>query len=250
MQNVHRRAAALVALAASVAIAAGCGSGGDDGDGGSGGGTSVFVSSQGSELTEAQALRSEVLTGSPESVKFIPVKDDPYVIDRITAESQSGKGTTDLVGALHGGFVSMEPDDLLLDVSDVAEELADAGIPRQLLELGKLGTDTQHYIPWMQATYVMVANKKALPYLPAGADVEQTHVRAAARVGAARSRRERDRRGSACRPGRQRPHPALLPGLPDPLLQRRRRDDVQEPRGGPGLGVHAAAVAAREPQSL
>jgi multiple sugar transport system substrate-binding protein len=28
------------------------------------------------------------------------------------------------------------------------------------------------YIPWMQATYIMVANKKALPYLPAGAKLE------------------------------------------------------------------------------
>jgi multiple sugar transport system substrate-binding protein len=169
----HRRAGALVAIAASVALAAGCGSGGDGGKGSSGGGTSVFLSSQGSELTEAQALRSDVLAGSPESVKFVPVKDDPYVIDRITAESKSGKGTTDLIGALHGGFVSMEPDDLLLDVSDVAADLAGAGIPRPLMDLGKLGTDTQHYIPWMQGTYVMVANKKALPYLPAGADVNR-----------------------------------------------------------------------------
>src|SRR6202023_993601 len=27
------------------------------------------------------------------------------------------------------------------------------------------------YIPWMQASYIMVANKAALPYLPAGADI-------------------------------------------------------------------------------
>jgi multiple sugar transport system substrate-binding protein len=34
-----------------------------------------------------------------------------------------------------------------------------------------MGTGKQMYIPWMQATYVMVVNKKALPFLPAGADV-------------------------------------------------------------------------------
>ncbi len=39
------------------------------------------------------------------------------------------------------------------------------------MDLGKLGTGQQQYIPWMQATYVMVANKQALQYLPAGADV-------------------------------------------------------------------------------
>jgi multiple sugar transport system substrate-binding protein len=27
------------------------------------------------------------------------------------------------------------------------------------------------YIPWMQATYIMVANRQALPFLPAGADI-------------------------------------------------------------------------------
>jgi multiple sugar transport system substrate-binding protein len=40
-----------------------------------------------------------------------------------------------------------------------------------LLELGKLGTGEQKYLPWMQATYVMAANKQALQYLPEGADI-------------------------------------------------------------------------------
>ena len=40
------------------------------------------------------------------------------------------------------------------------------------MTLGKLGTDKQYYIPWMQATYVMAVNKKALQYLPAGANVD------------------------------------------------------------------------------
>jgi multiple sugar transport system substrate-binding protein len=35
-----------------------------------------------------------------------------------------------------------------------------------------MGTKQQLYIPWMQATYVMVANKKALTDLPKGADVK------------------------------------------------------------------------------
>src|SRR5229473_2289694 len=34
-----------------------------------------------------------------------------------------------------------------------------------------LGTAHQLYIPWMQAGYIMVANKQALPYLPSGADI-------------------------------------------------------------------------------
>ncbi len=41
-----------------------------------------------------------------------------------------------------------------------------------MMDLGKFGTAEQKYLPWMQATYVMAANKKALQYLPDGADIE------------------------------------------------------------------------------
>ena len=40
-----------------------------------------------------------------------------------------------------------------------------------MLDLGKVGTDQQLYIPWMQATYIMVARTEALDYLPDGARV-------------------------------------------------------------------------------
>ena len=48
---------------------------------------------------------------------------------------------------------------------------AELGINEDFLELGKLGTDQQLYIPWMQATYIMVARADALQYLPEGADI-------------------------------------------------------------------------------
>jgi multiple sugar transport system substrate-binding protein len=54
----------------------------------------------------------------------------------------------------------------------LAEKLKGRGIPDAFMELGKLGTDKQYYIPWMQATYIVAANKKALEYLPAGVDPE------------------------------------------------------------------------------
>jgi multiple sugar transport system substrate-binding protein len=62
----------------------------------------------------------------------------------------------------------------------VAAKLTSLGMPASLMDLGKLGTDKQQYVPWMQATYIMVANKQALQYLPAGADInaltyEQLH---------------------------------------------------------------------------
>ena len=56
------------------------------------------------------------------------------------------------------------------DLVDLTEIDASAVNPA-LMELGKLGTEQQKYIPWMQATYVMAANKKALEFLPEGADL-------------------------------------------------------------------------------
>jgi multiple sugar transport system substrate-binding protein len=56
-------------------------------------------------------------------------------------------------------------------LDDVAAKLSDRGIPASLITLARLGTDKPMYIPWIQATYVMVVRKDALAYLPAGADV-------------------------------------------------------------------------------
>ena len=171
MRTVRPLAMTLVTLAAVTALAAvvtGCGSGGSSATGKGG---TVLLSSQASELTEAQGLRKQVLSGYPPGVTFVPVEADQDVIDRLTAEAKSGKATVDLIGALHGGLVSLQATRSLRPLTGLASQLQSVGIVKSLMDLGKLGTSTQFYIPWMQASYVMIANKKALPYLPAGADV-------------------------------------------------------------------------------
>lgn len=48
--------------------------------------------------------------------------------------------------------------------------MSDRNFPQGFIDLARLGTkDKIFYIPWMQATYIMGANKKALQYLPQGA---------------------------------------------------------------------------------
>jgi multiple sugar transport system substrate-binding protein len=59
----------------------------------------------------------------------------------------------------------------LIPLDDLAGKLKGRGIPDLLLTLGKFGTAHQLFIPWMQASYIMVASKQALPYLPGGADI-------------------------------------------------------------------------------
>ena len=87
------------------------------------------------------------------------------------AEAQAGKHTISLLAGVHGELQPLVPLNILTPLDDVAAALKDRGFAPDLMDLGKFGTGKQLFIPWMQATYIMVANKKALPYLPAGADI-------------------------------------------------------------------------------
>ena len=126
----------------------------------------LFWSTQGTPVEEQQAIRDDVLKGFSGEVDFQPQDAGPF-ITRIQAEAQAGKGSIGVIGGLHGDFAGF-PDDLV-DLSALAGSLS--GVNQTYLGLGKLGTGEQKYIPWMQATYIMAANKKALEYLPAGADI-------------------------------------------------------------------------------
>jgi multiple sugar transport system substrate-binding protein len=129
----------------------------------------VFYSTQLRPIEEASKVRSVLLKGVPGKVTYV-VDEPPAFAVRIKAETQAGKRTVSLVGALHGEIQPHVPDDLQ-PIDDVAATAANRGIPARLMDLGKLGTGQQQYIPWMQATYVMAASKQALQYLPAEADL-------------------------------------------------------------------------------
>jgi multiple sugar transport system substrate-binding protein len=129
----------------------------------------IFYSTQLRPIEEASKVRDVLLKGAPGKVTYV-VDEPPAFAVRMKAETQAGKRTINVVGALHGELQPHISADLQ-PVDDVVAKVADRGIPANLMELGKLGTGQQQYIPWMQATYVMVANKQALQYLPAGADV-------------------------------------------------------------------------------
>ena len=106
------------------------------------------------------------------STQLRPITEQPQQFPvRIETEQHSGTPTIAVVGALHGELKPLAPLEVLLPLDDLATRLAGRGIPGGLLTLGKLGTAHQLYIPWMQASYVMVANRKALAYLPAGTDI-------------------------------------------------------------------------------
>jgi multiple sugar transport system substrate-binding protein len=132
----------------------------------------TMISSQLVPVAEQEAMNNEILAGSGGEVEFIGSEPGPFN-DQIRAQAEAGTGDISLIGGLHGEFSAFAADDLLMDLSDVADDLADVEINPDFMELGMLGTDQQLYIPWMQATYIMAARSEALEYLPDGADINE-----------------------------------------------------------------------------
>lgn len=125
----------------------------------------LFWSTQAKPVEEAQAMREQVLSGFAGGADYQPNDNGPW-ITRLNAELQANSGTIGVLGALHGDFSAMDPENLV-DLSDLGISAASGTFN----SLAMLGTDSLQYIPWMQASYVMAANKEALQYLPEGADI-------------------------------------------------------------------------------
>ncbi len=129
----------------------------------------VFFSTQFVPVEEAEKFRAILAEGG---FDFTGSEEGP-LLDLVTAEAQAGKGTVDVVGALHGTFPPLQKVDAMNNMIDVADDLAGSrDFTPAYLETGLLGSDDYlYYVPWMQATYIMAANQESLKYLPAGADL-------------------------------------------------------------------------------
>ena len=117
----------------------------------------LFWSTQAAPVEETQRMREQVLAGFEGGVDFQASDPGPF-LTRLSAEVEAGSGQIGVIGALHGDLSSYA--DNLVDLSDV--DLSGITVSDAFMELGKLGTDEQKYLPWMQANYVMAANKQTL----------------------------------------------------------------------------------------
>lgn len=124
----------------------------------------LFWSTQAKPVEESQKMRDEVLAAFPGGVDYQP-SDEGSWLTRLQAELQAGSGTIAVLGGLHGDLSGLGND--LIDLSGVDV----SAVSPAMTDLGKLGGTEQKYVPWMQATYLMVANKQALEHLPEGADI-------------------------------------------------------------------------------
>jgi multiple sugar transport system substrate-binding protein len=128
----------------------------------------TFLSTQLRPLEEAQKARTQILKGAPLPVAYVP-EEPPQLPIHLQADAQ-GAHTISLVGALHGELAPVVS--LLQPLDAQAGLIAQRGIPEDIAKLARLGGEHLMYVPWMQATYIMAANKKALQYLPQGAKLE------------------------------------------------------------------------------
>ncbi len=136
-----------------------------------GGGSLVFFANQFKPVEEQGKMQDIILKDGPVKADFIPEDPGPFN-DRLNAEEKAGKVTVSLIGALHGDLEPFVKAGYLEDLTPAVQKLGDRGFAPAFMELAHLGQkDQTYYVPWMQATYVLAINKKALQYLPQGADV-------------------------------------------------------------------------------
>lgn len=89
-----------------------------------------------------------------------------------------------------------------------------------------MGTDTPYYVPWMQATYIMAVNNKAMEYLPDGADVNAlTYEQMGQWAQTMQEETGQARVGFPARP--RRADPPVPTGLSDPRVHRWAGHDVR-----------------------
>jgi multiple sugar transport system substrate-binding protein len=128
----------------------------------------TFLSTQMRPLEEATKARTLILKGAPMPVTYLP-EEPPQLPIHLQADEQ-GAHTISLVGALHGELAPLVP--MLQPLDQENDLIAQRGVPAHIATLAHLGTPHLMYVPWMQATYIMAANKKALQYLPKDAKLE------------------------------------------------------------------------------
>ncbi len=131
----------------------------------------TFLSTQLRPMEEAQRTRTEILKGAPVPVDFVP-EEPPQLVIHVQADMKSGSPSISLIGALHGELAPLVPLGALAPLDGMDALLRQGGVPMGMVTLAHLGTDHLQYVPWMQATYIMAASKKALQYLPQGAKLD------------------------------------------------------------------------------
>ena len=205
-------------------------------------GNVVFLSNQLAQVSEIDAVHKYLVNGFPGSVDYVvpPVGQGQVWFDRITAEAQGRQRHGELARRSarrlpDGPAVPHEP--------QRRREAAEQGRHPAGPDEARQARDEQAALHPMDAGDVHHGRQQAGAEVPAeGREHQRAHLRPAPPVG--EEHEEPDGAGALRDAGRhERPDQPLPPGLPRAVLQRGRRDDVQEPGRDRRLELHEAAVA-------
>lgn len=133
-----------------------------------GAGTVGFLSTQFTPVEEKQRYEAVLKKFLRVPVAYNAL-DAGVFASTVRSQVESGKVSLSLVGGLHGDLAPLA--DSLEDVDPLLRDLSASGFSKDILDLTRVGGATSKYVPWMQATYVVAVNKKALEWLPHGVDV-------------------------------------------------------------------------------
>jgi multiple sugar transport system substrate-binding protein len=135
--------------------------------------TVAFFGSQAQPATEDRAMRTEVLSGFGEPYYFNSQDTGAQDIGTILREQKTGVSTIDVIDLTDSDMAALQAAGALQDLTPLLHKLEAEyrTFPKALLDAGRFGTSKLYFIPWLQATYMLVINKKALQYLPRGCDV-------------------------------------------------------------------------------
>lgn len=132
----------------------------------------TIVSTQMRPVEEAEKMRKQVLSALAGGAQFLP-EDGNTVFTRMQGELKAAKGQIDLLIALDGELAPINQLGGLQDLDDLVTRLsATRDFSTAALALGRMEGQRQRFIPLMTNTFQMVANRKALAYLPPGADLQ------------------------------------------------------------------------------
>lgn len=112
-------------------------------------------------------MRDAILRDFPHTVDFEPYDRKVYTARVVDAAASSDREI--VLGGTQEDFLALHRAGVLADMEHMWPELFGRAFMPSVAAQSRIGTDRAYFIPWMQATYIMAANKAALRYLPKGA---------------------------------------------------------------------------------
>jgi multiple sugar transport system substrate-binding protein len=129
-----------------------------------------IVSTQLRPVQEIEKVRTVLIKDAKPEINYIGEDPNTYMT-RMMAESQASSGKVHVTIALDTELSPLNAAGALQDVDDVMGRLANREWSSSFKDLSKMGGNNTRFIPFLTNTFQMAANKRALQYLPQGANI-------------------------------------------------------------------------------